>query len=88
MPNLVHDTVNENDLHYVLNHIFLPPQSDENTDPATDHDAVLCPLFCESAIDFLTHIPPSQEAGWFRITEMLVGILDSVDVFDSPATSK
>lgn len=85
------DKATEGGLHYVLNHVFLPPklpQNDDNADPDNDRDVDLCGLLLEASLAFSEHIQLSQKEHWGRIIEMLFGLFDSVQLFDKSAIMK
>ncbi|KAF9470842.1 hypothetical protein BDN70DRAFT_642841, partial [Pholiota conissans] len=71
------------DLHYILNHVFLPPklpQSNDNETRNNTGDVALCKLAYEAAASFLEHLPIQQRTQWATVIKMLKSLVDLVEV--------
>ncbi|KAF9473711.1 hypothetical protein BDN70DRAFT_362759 [Pholiota conissans] len=70
------------DLHYTLNHVFLPPKLPQNNDDLLQNingDVTLCKLAYEAALLFPEHLPERERAHWRSVIKMLRNLIDSVD---------
>ncbi|KAF9474197.1 hypothetical protein BDN70DRAFT_334295 [Pholiota conissans] len=70
------------DLHYILNHVFLPPklpQSNDNEMLNKTGDLALCKLAYKAAASFPEHLPIQQRAQWATVIKMLKSLVDMVD---------
>lgn len=71
-------------LHYILNHVFLPPklpQEDDNVQPNLG-DIILCQLAYDAAVQFPQYLLGNQHKQWAVVTKMLKNLLDTTQAFE------
>lgn len=72
-------------LHYILNHVFLPPEAPQKDDNAQPNlgDIALCRLACDEAVRFPPYLLGRQQKQWGIVTKMLQNLLDTTQAFET-----
>jgi hypothetical protein len=74
MPTPAHDDPDVNDLHSVIEHVFMPPklpQKHPGGEIEQKINVALCDNLIEAAQDFLRNIPSSRSSLWMRMIKMM-----------------
>lgn len=75
-------------MHYIINHVFLPPKLPGKDDSGVKHESVLIEE-CEAALrSFQAYIPPNGHWRWAVCTRMLSKMLEMRDVSGDIASGK
>lgn len=84
MANTNPEPLSEEDISYLLNHVFLPPklpQRDDN-DKDTDRNVALCRLVSDASREFSKFLPQSQQRQWSTVSRMVRNLLEATRVLD------
>jgi hypothetical protein len=71
------------ELHYVVDHVFLPPKLPQEDDSSDSNDAALCDLVCQVAKAYCNDLPASKQGRWAPILKML----DNIHTFHKSSLS-
>jgi hypothetical protein len=63
-----------NGLHYVVDHVFLPPKLPQKDDSSDSNDATLCDMVYQVAKAYRNVLPARTQRRWTPILEMLYNI--------------
>jgi hypothetical protein len=61
-------------LHYVVDHVFLPPKLPQEDDSSDSNDATLCDMVHKAAEAFCNVLPAHKQGRWTPILKMLDNI--------------
>jgi hypothetical protein len=75
------DPLSLEDILYVLNHVFLPPQLPQEDDSDRNRDIVLSHLVYNASIDFVNFLLEDQRQKWSIVTQMLRIFLETTQRF-------
>ncbi|PPQ64858.1 hypothetical protein CVT26_002576 [Gymnopilus dilepis] len=75
----------DDELFYLLHHVFLPPKLPQEEDLTTDHEAALCRAAYNASKKFVSFLDNEKQAEWGRVSKMLKMFLKTTRAPDKAA---
>jgi hypothetical protein len=63
--------INQQQLQYIVNHIFLPPELPQKDDKNLENDRAMCDVLYTSACSYYASLPSDGQIRWDPIVKML-----------------
>jgi hypothetical protein len=67
----------DNNLPYIVNHVFFPPKLPQRDDFDTIKELALCEIVHQYAVEYQATLSIDQKSQWDPITRMLVNLCDT-----------
>lgn len=67
----------DDDLPYIVNHVFFPPKLPQRDDFDTIKEHALCEIVHQYAVEYQATLAIDQRSQWAPITRMLVNLCDT-----------
>ncbi|KAF8901480.1 hypothetical protein CPB84DRAFT_1815184 [Gymnopilus junonius] len=88
MANLNSDSPSEDDLLYMLHHVFLPPKLPQQDDSDVERDIALCDLTHRTSLEFQRFLSDLQQQQWSSVSRMLQMLLQTTRNLDQGILEK
>ena len=75
----------DDELFYLLHHVFLPPKLPQEEDLTTDHEVALCRAAYNASKKFVSFLDNEKQAEWGRVSKMLKMFLKTTRAPDKAA---
>lgn len=79
-------SLSQEEVHYLVHHVFLPPQLPDKDDAAPTYDHALVQTVFRSLTRFRDHVPETQHRAANAAAEMMRRMADVHEYFEGPST--